>query len=211
MEHLINFKLNPTQFFIAKILIKYNLNLDLLQNIYKYLSKENLMHMTIFIYNNEFYICYRFNIINVTSNCILCEPKRYYTCYICNIDHFDETCMECNLCNNCYPEIEHNLCENCNLFVCNEYHKICNLCDRCHMDEHRYCELCDGCVNNYHRYCEHCRECYESNSHTYCRYCNFCFSSFHKYCEYCDRCSGWGIIHCFVCRLCRPAGHQCNI
>ena len=45
MNKLLSFKINPTQFFILKIILKNRIPQYLSEYIYEFLTKENILHL----------------------------------------------------------------------------------------------------------------------------------------------------------------------
>ena len=62
MNKLLSFKINPTQFFILKIILKNRIPQYLSEYIYEFLTKENILHLNYTLNNIPVKLCFKFNL-----------------------------------------------------------------------------------------------------------------------------------------------------
>ncbi len=222
LNELMSFNLDPTHLFIMKILYLNNIPTCLWEQFFKYLPKDNnILHFTILFNNTQIRLCYKFNIINYSSKCITCEPKKYFTCNICKHEKFyiksckaKKKCKVCDCCVNEH-EISHDICNRCFTLDCSKKHNRCCNCFKCWNSDyttHIYCDFCHSCYDNgYHFYCVYCKACQNNKNIFHCKNCNKCCDkNIHKNCniktnKYCEECNEYhnDLKICKICYSCR--------
>lgn len=128
---------------IVRIGIKYNINSNLIKEIYEYNNGNYPNHIDMII-KNEY---------NIQFNLKECHLSKSYFNDICR--YCDEE-INCEKCNNKYARhIDHAHCDRCKLCINNaKKHFYCNKCKKC-CDEinHKRCEKCNQYGDiNLHKY-----------------------------------------------------------
>lgn len=128
---------------IARIGIKFNINSDLIKEIYDY-NKGNYPN------HNEVMLKSEYNIQFRLKHCHISKSYFKDECYYCDEE------INCNKCNKKYARyIDHSYCEKCKLCINNtREHFYCNKCKKCcNESSHKRCDICNqyGDVN-FHKY-----------------------------------------------------------
>lgn len=128
---------------IARIGIKFNINSNLIKEIYNYNKNNYPNHIEVLI-KNEY---------NIQLNLKYCHISKSYfkdDCHYCNEK------IKCNKCNKKYArQINHAYCNNCKLCINNNHeHFYCNKCKKCcNESSHTRCKKCNQYGDiNFHKY-----------------------------------------------------------